>query len=126
MTSSHHGTATLTEDVYDGTMAVVVEVHGEKLMMSDREFRDLLLCAYDLFPSAFQWSPDITYQRVGNERAAEDGDPTATLPEGVDGYRFCRQCGHKLAQIPQENPVFCGDECEHNWRQSEYRGWYPR
>lgn len=51
MTASTHGLATVEEDVFEGHMAVKVVVHGETLMMSDREFRDLLLCASDLFPS---------------------------------------------------------------------------
>lgn len=51
MTTSHHGLATVSEDLFEGHMAVVVEVHGERLMMSDREARDALLCLADLFPS---------------------------------------------------------------------------
>lgn len=51
MTASTHGLATVEEDVFEGALAVKVVVHGETLMMSDREFRDLLLCASDLFPS---------------------------------------------------------------------------
>jgi hypothetical protein len=51
MTASTHGLATVEEDVFEGHLAVKVVVHGEVLMMSDREFRDLMLCGADLFPS---------------------------------------------------------------------------
>lgn len=51
MTESHHGNATVVEDVFEGAFAVKMTVHGETLMMSDREARDALLCLADLFPS---------------------------------------------------------------------------
>lgn len=52
---SAHGLAAITENLYLGAMAVEVTVHGQALLMSDREFRDVLLCARDLFPSMFAW-----------------------------------------------------------------------
>jgi hypothetical protein len=51
VTASTHGLATVEEDVFEGHLAVKVVVHGETIMMSDREFRDLMLCGADLFPS---------------------------------------------------------------------------
>lgn len=51
MATAHHGDATVIEDVFEGSLAVKVTVHGQTIMMSDREFRDLMLCGADLFPS---------------------------------------------------------------------------
>lgn len=110
MTSTQHGLAELTEDVFEGAMAVTIKVHGEKLMMADAEFRDVLRCARDLFPSMFQWplpAPEVRRE------------PASPFP-------LCIQCGHKVAQVISGEDRFCGDECEHNWRVSDYRGWYTR
>lgn len=61
MTSSNHGDATVTQDVFEGAMAFLIEVDGvevvsdesghARLMVSDRQFRDLMLCGGDLAPS---------------------------------------------------------------------------
>lgn len=109
MTSSHHGLADVSENLFMGSMAVQITVHGESMLMSDREFRDVLLCARDLFPSMFQWplpAPEVKRE------------PASPFP-------LCAQCGHKVAQVRGNEDRFCGDECEHNWRVSDVRGWYP-
>lgn len=107
MTSTQHGLASVAENLFMGSMAVEIKVHGESLLMSDREFRDVLACARELFPSMFQWPlPAPEAKR----------EPAAPFP-------LCLQCGHKVAQVIGR---FCGDECEHNWRVSDVRGWYPR
>jgi hypothetical protein len=51
MNESHHGAVDVAEDLFEGALAVKLHVHGETLMMSDREARDALLCLADLFPS---------------------------------------------------------------------------
>jgi hypothetical protein len=51
MNESHHGAVDVAEDLFEGALAVKLRVHGETLMMSDREARDALLCLADLFPS---------------------------------------------------------------------------
>lgn len=122
--TAHHGDATVTLEFHHGHLEAVIDIEGQRLVVGDQQNRDLMLCLADLYPSLLPMREPA--QVAAYTRAADNGDPNATLPEGVDGYRLCRQCGHKLAQIPQEDPVFCGDECEHNWSVSEYRGWYPR
>lgn len=86
MTASTHGLATVEEDVFDGHMAVKVVVHGETLMMSDAEFRDLMRCAADLFPSMLP-------VRVPARIAAISEPPVLELPMKPCG------CGVLLGEV---------------------------
>ena len=131
MTSSHHGDTTVSHELHDGLSEFLIDIdHAQlvvddpatghaRVLVTDRQFRDLMLCGGDLVPSMRQWSPHVQYAK-----ASPPQQPPASEP--FVEFTMCRQCGHRVAQIPVEHPTFCGDECEHNWRQSEYRGWYPR
>lgn len=103
MTSTHHGDTTLTQDVFEGAMAFVIdfadaqivadETGHAKLIVSDRQFRDLMLCGGDLVPSML---PMREPARVGTEVLGHDnGVPirTLNLPEKPCG------CGVLLGEV---------------------------
>jgi hypothetical protein len=108
MTSTQHGLAALSEDLFLGSRAVQVTVHGESMLMSDREFRDVLACARDLFPSMFQWP------------LPEPVKPHPS-PEAARAER-CNYCP-ALAQIFDETGRWCSDEHRRFDRGNEETWW---
>lgn len=129
MTTSKHGLALLEEDVFEGHMAVRVVVHGETLMMSDQEFRDLMRCAADLFPSMLpvREPARVTFSAPAPIVPRLPRKECCGLELGekceCTQVRMCQQCGFRKATVFDIDGQWCDDECQRNDRVSEMRGW---
>ncbi len=109
MTSSQHGDATLTVEPHGGHMEVRIDVGTVHVIMTDREFRDVLRCARVEYVSMFMWPvPDPVRPHPSSE---------------AETARRCQYCGHKLAQIFDVDGAWCSDEHQRFDRGNEETWW---
>lgn len=106
----------------DTTNAVIA---GLERQVSELRARSAAVEAGILALLAGPWMPTSEALRAALRPSVEAVNAHLRAIVGDTGERMCQYCGSRLAQIYDLDGAWCGDECQHNDRVSEYRGWYP-